>query len=46
MLEDGTKVWIPDAIMDAAIKAGAEAEVTIVYEERDGTYVATSVRVK
>jgi ferric-dicitrate binding protein FerR (iron transport regulator) len=44
VLEDGTKVWIPDAIMDAAIKAGAE--VKIVYEERDGKYVATSVRVK
>jgi hypothetical protein len=44
VLEDGTKVWIPDALMDAAIKAGAE--VKIVYEDRDGKYVATSVRVK
>jgi hypothetical protein len=43
-LENGTKIWLADALSVDDIKPGAE--VTVSYEERDGKPVATSVTTK
>jgi preprotein translocase subunit YajC len=40
-LDNGTKVWIGDAVAIEDLKEGAEVRVS--YEERDGRNVATSV---
>jgi len=43
-LDNGTKIWLSDAVAVDSIKEGAE--VTVSYEERDGKPVATSVTTK
>jgi hypothetical protein len=43
-LDNGTKVWLADAVAIDSIQAGAD--VTVSYEERDGKPVATSVTTK
>ena len=43
-LDNGTKVWISDAMASDELKEGAEVKVS--YEEKDGKNVATSVEMK
>ena len=43
-LDNGTTIWLSDSIGLDEVKEGAE--VKVVYEEKDGKPVATSVEVK
>ena len=43
-LDNGTTIWLSDNVGLDDVKEGAE--VKVVYEERDGKPVATSVEVK
>jgi Cu/Ag efflux protein CusF len=43
-LDDGTKIWVGDAIDMDKLKEGSEVKAS--YEEKDGKNVATSVEVK
>ena len=43
-LDNGTKVWLSDAVALDGVKEGAEVKVS--YEEKDGKPVATSVETK
>ena len=43
VLEDGKQVWIAEGLSMDELKEGAQ--VKVVYEERDGKLVATSVEI-
>jgi Cu/Ag efflux protein CusF len=43
-LDNGATIWLSDSVTLDAVKEGAE--VKVVYEEKDGKAVATSVEVK
>ena len=43
VLEDGKQVWIAEGLSMAELKEGTQ--VKVVYEERDGKLVATSVEI-
>ena len=43
VLEDGKQVWIAEGLSMEELKEGAQ--VKVVYEERDGKLVATSVEI-
>ena len=43
-LDDGTKIWLSDAVAVDTVKEGAQVRVS--YEEKDGKPVATSVETK
>ena len=43
-LENGTTIWLGDSIQVDTMKQGAE--VKVMYEEKDGKPVATSVEIK
>jgi uncharacterized protein DUF1344 len=44
VLEDGTKIWLGEAVAVDTVKEGAD--VTVSYSEKDGKNVATTVEVK
>jgi uncharacterized protein DUF1344 len=44
MLDNGTKIWLPDGFAVDGVKEGAEVKVS--YEEKEGKPVATSVEMK
>jgi Cu/Ag efflux protein CusF len=43
-LENGTKLWLADNVAADSVKEGVE--VTVMYEQRDGKPVVTSVTIK
>ena len=43
-LDNGATIWLSDSVALDAVREGAE--VKVVYEEKDGKAVATSVEVK
>lgn len=44
VLDNGTKIWLSDAVVIDSLKEGAEVKVS--YEEKDGRPVATMIEVK
>jgi len=46
VLEDGTKIWLGEAVNVPADTLKEGADVTVSYEDKDGKNVATSVEVK
>ena len=43
-LDNGTKLWLSDAVVVDSLKEGTEVKVS--YEEKDGKPVATMIEVK
>ena len=44
ILDNGTKLWLSDAVVVDSLKEGTEVKVS--YEEKDGKPVATMIEVK
>jgi hypothetical protein len=44
VLDNGTKIWLSDAVVIDSLKEGSEVKVS--YEEKDGKPVASMIEVK
>jgi hypothetical protein len=44
VLDNGTKIWLSDAVVIDTLKEGTDVKVS--YEEKDGKPVATTIEIK